>query len=110
MSTAGRAYVVRDAEAGGPGAVIHVYAYTLAGLTSALGDARSHSRNGTPKVVAVMTEGKSTVIRRFERGRAVPLTPLPQLSPRLLRGSPIFAARVCATGGGAPRGVRCSVD
>jgi hypothetical protein len=77
MTTAGRAYVVRDANAGtGPGTVTQVYAYTLQGLTTALEDACHRSITGTPQILAVMAEGKSTVIRRFEDGHEAPLTPL----------------------------------
>jgi hypothetical protein len=78
MTTAGRAYVVRDAGPGpGPGEVTQVYPYTLRGLTTALEDARFQSFGDTPQVVAIMTGGKSRVIRRFEDGREVPVTPLP---------------------------------
>lgn len=75
MTTAGRAYVVRDAD-GGSGEVTKVYAYTLKGLTTALEDARFGSFQGTPQAVVVMRDGQSAVIRRFEHGREVPLTPL----------------------------------
>jgi hypothetical protein len=75
MTTAGRAYVVRDAD-GGSGEVTKVYAYTLKGLTTALEDARFGSFRGTPQTVVVMRDGQSVVIRRFEQGREVPLTPL----------------------------------
>jgi hypothetical protein len=44
MATAGRTYVVRDADTGTePGQVFQVYAYTLQGLTTALEDARLRS-------------------------------------------------------------------
>jgi hypothetical protein len=78
MSTDGRAYVVRDAEAGtgkGSSEVTMVYAYTLKGLTTALEEARFRSFGGPPQVLAVMTGGKSKIIRRFEGGRQVPMTP-----------------------------------
>ena len=76
MTTIGRAYVVRDADAGsGPGAVTQVYPYTLQGLTTALTEARYRSYSGTPQVLAVMEDGKSRIIRRFENGHEVPLTP-----------------------------------
>ena len=77
MTTVGRAYVVRDAD-GGSGEVTNVYAYTLKGLTTALEDARFRSFHGAPQAVVVMRDGQSTVIRRFEQGREVPLAPLPQ--------------------------------
>lgn len=75
MTTAGRAYVVRDAD-GGSGEVTKVYAYTLKGLTTALEDARFRSFHGTPQTVVVMRDGESVVIRRFEQGREVPVSPL----------------------------------
>jgi hypothetical protein len=72
MATAGRAYVVRDADAASkPGEVTRVYPYTLQGLTTALDDARFHSYGGTPQVVAILEDGKSRVIRRFEDGHGV---------------------------------------
>jgi len=80
MSTVGRAYVVRDADSG-PGEVTQVYPYTLKGLTAALEDARFGSFRGVPQVVAVMRDGRSTVIRRFEHGREAPLAPLPPAAP-----------------------------
>jgi len=72
MTTAGKAYIVRDAEARvGPGAVTQVYPYTLHGLAAALADARSRSLRGAAQAVVVMTDGKSKVIRRFEDGHDV---------------------------------------
>jgi hypothetical protein len=71
MTTAGRAYVVRDAD-GGSGEVTQVYAYTLKGLTTALEDARFRSFHGVPQAVLVMRDGRSEVIRRFESGHEVP--------------------------------------
>jgi hypothetical protein len=86
MTTAGRAYVVRDAAAGtGAGEVTQLYAYTLKGLTSALEDACHRSSAGTPQVLLVMADGKSTVIRRFEDGHEVPLTPLRPVAPTHVR-------------------------
>ena len=84
----GRAYVVRDAiapdggshegegkaERGGDGEVARVYPYTLQGLTAALDEARFRSFGGKPQVLAVVTEGRSTVIRRYEDGHEVPIT------------------------------------
>ncbi len=76
MTTAGRAYVVRDAVPGArPGEVTQVYPYTLRGLTAALEDAIVRSSGGIPQVLAVMTSGRSKVIRRFEHGHEVPLAP-----------------------------------
>jgi hypothetical protein len=74
MTTASRAYIVRDAD-GGPGEVTQVYGYTLKGLTTALEDARFRSFHGAPQAVAVLRDGQSTVIRRFEGGHEVPLPP-----------------------------------
>ena len=85
MTTAGRAYVVRDAD-GGSGEVTKVYAYTLKGLTTALEDARFRSFHGAPQAVVVMRDGQSSVIRRFEQGREVPLPPLPRLRPSFSPG------------------------
>ena len=82
MTTAGRAYVVRDAD-GGSGEVTKVYAYTLKGLTTALEDARFRSFRGTPQAVVVMRDGESAIIRRFEQGHEVPLAPLPPPTPVL---------------------------
>jgi hypothetical protein len=45
------------------------------GLTATLEHARFGSFRGMPKVVAVMRDRQSTVIRHFEYGREVPLTP-----------------------------------
>jgi hypothetical protein len=76
MTTAGKAYIVRDAKAGaGPGTVTQVYPYTLHGLAAALADARSRSLRGAAQVVVVMTDGKTKVIRRFEGGHDVTATP-----------------------------------
>ena len=76
MTTAGRAYVVRDAD-GGSGEVTQVYAYTLKGLTTALEDARFRSFHGVPQAVVVIRDGRSEVIRRFESGHEVPQPSLP---------------------------------
>jgi hypothetical protein len=76
MPTEGRAYVVRDAgPRTGPGEVTRVYPYTLRGLTSALEDARLRSFGGTPQVLSIMTNGRSNVIRRFQDGAEVPVSP-----------------------------------
>ena len=76
MAVEGRAYVVRDADVRtDSGEVIRAYAYTLKGLTTALEEARFHSFRGIPQVVLVMADGKSTIIRRFQNGHEVPVTP-----------------------------------
>jgi hypothetical protein len=109
MTTAGRAYVVRDAD-GGSGEVTNVYAYTLKGLTSALEDARFRSFHGVPQAVVVMRNGQSAVIRRFEQGREVPLPPLrpPATGPGLPSGRsspdcPIMTECLWESGGHRPR-------
>jgi hypothetical protein len=77
MNTARKAYVVRDAGSDIPsGDVTQLYAYTLKGLTTALEDARLRSFGGIPQEVAVMADGKATVIRRFGHGHEIPVTPL----------------------------------
>src|SRR6185312_15305740 len=82
MNTARKAYVVRDADSDIPsGDVTQVYAYTLKGLTTALDDARLRSFGGIPQEVVVMTDGEATVIRRFDHGHEVPVTPLGSWSP-----------------------------
>jgi len=76
MAMGSRAYVVRDAGPGtDSGEVIRAYAYTLKGLTTALEEARFHSFRGIPQLVVVIADGKSTIIRRFENGHEVPVTP-----------------------------------
>jgi hypothetical protein len=76
MAMGSRAYVVRDADVGTDTSdVTQIYAYTLKGLTTALEDARFRSFRSIPQVVVVMADGKSTIIRRFENGHEVPVTP-----------------------------------
>ena len=76
MAMGSRAYVVRDADVGADTSeVTQIYAYTLKGLTTALEDARFRSFRGIPQVVVVMADSKSTVIRRFENGHDVSMTP-----------------------------------
>ena len=72
MATGGRAYAVRDADTGS-GEVTRVYPYTLSGLTDALEEARFRSFGGQAQVVAVVSEGHSKVIRRYEGGHEVPV-------------------------------------
>jgi hypothetical protein len=71
VATGGRAYAVHDADASS-GEVTRLYPYTLQGLTDALEEARFRSFGGQPQVVAVVSEGRSKVIRRYERGHEVP--------------------------------------
>jgi len=76
MASAGKTYVVRSVEAADrPDEVTYVYAYTLHGLITALEDARFRSHNGTPQELVLLTDGQSRVLRRFESGHEVPLTP-----------------------------------
>jgi hypothetical protein len=100
MTEAGKGYVVRDAETTGGkgGKVDQLYPYTLRGLTEALEEARFRSHSGSPQVLAVLGVGNTRVIRRFERGREVPVAPLPDWltattgrrprQPRAVRRSP----------------------
>jgi hypothetical protein len=79
MNTVGNAYVVRDADTdSGPSEVIQVYPYTLKSLTTALEGACLRSFRGIPQEVAVMPDGQSTFIRRFEHSYEVPVAPLAQ--------------------------------
>jgi hypothetical protein len=81
MTEAARGYLVRDADsARGKGAKVdQIYPYTLRGLTEALEEARFRSHSGAPQVLAILGTGNTRVIRRFENGREVPVTPLPPL-------------------------------
>ena len=45
------------------------------GLTEALEEARFRSHGGSPQVLAILGTGSTRVIRRFEGGREVPVTP-----------------------------------
>jgi hypothetical protein len=62
---------VRDADTSA-GEVTRLYPYTLKGLTDALEEARFRSFGGQAQVVAVVSQGQSKVIRRYERGHEVP--------------------------------------
>jgi hypothetical protein len=79
MASAGKTYVVRSVEAADraeqPDEVTYVYAYTLHGLITALEDARFRSHGGTPQELVLLADGQSKVLRRFESGHEVPLTP-----------------------------------
>ena len=81
MAEAGKGYLVRDAETadGKGGKVDQLYPYTLRGLTEALEEARFRSHSGAPQVLAVLGVGNTRIIRRFERGREVPVPPLAEL-------------------------------
>ena len=82
MTEAARGYLVRDADpTRGKGAKVdQIYPYTLRGLTEALEEARFRSHSGAPQVLAILGTGNTRVIRRFENGREVPVTPLPRLT------------------------------
>lgn len=100
MAEAGKGYLVRDAETadGKGGKVDQLYPYTLRGLTEALEEARFRSHSGAPQVLAVLGVGNTRIIRRFERGREVPVPPLAESPvavsdrrrrlPRAVRRSP----------------------
>jgi len=75
VSTGSRAYVVREAGTPGKlGKVYRMYPYTLESLLEALDEARLRSYNGPSQVVTMVTGRQSTVIRRYEHGREVPVT------------------------------------
>jgi hypothetical protein len=94
MTEAARGYLVRDADSTrGKGAKVdQIYPYTLRGLTEALEEARFRSHSGAPQVLAILGTGNTRVIRRFENGREVPVTPLPRLLAGCLSGSPPLPA------------------
>jgi hypothetical protein len=100
MNMTRKAYVVRDADSGIPSDVTQVYAYTLKGLTTALEDARLRSFRGIPQEVAVMTDGKATVIRRFEHGHEI--TPRPRGAPLPMLRDPYPASRAGTARAGTP--------
>jgi hypothetical protein len=72
MATAGKAYIIEDADAGAKSKIAPaVFPGTLQGLLDALDAGRYRSAAGTPKVV-VIAEGKQRkIIRRFEHGTEV---------------------------------------
>ena len=99
MTEAARGYLVRDADsARGKGAKVdQIYPYTLRGLTEALEEARFRSHSGAPQVLAILGTGNTRVIRRFENGREVPVTPLPPLLNRMTGDSAGSILDGCAT-------------
>jgi hypothetical protein len=118
MTEAARGYLVRDADSTrGKGAKVdQIYPYTLRGLTEALEEARFRSHSGAPQVLAILGTGNTRVIRRFEDGREVPVTPLPRLLPvyravcrryRLPARSSALTERTAEIAA-ASRGERCS--
>jgi hypothetical protein len=69
MSTAGKTYVVEDADKNArskipPG----TFPGTLQGLLDALDAARYRSANGTPKALIIVEGKRRQVIRRYEQG------------------------------------------
>jgi len=87
--TGGKAYVVRDADPDADaGEVARVYPYTLNGLKQALDEARFRSYAGQPQLLAVLAGAETKVIRRYEHGKEVPVTPLPAAYQRLTTGLP----------------------
>jgi len=76
MADTRRAYVVRAAGSlSHVGEVYRTYPYTLRGLTDALEDARYQSYAGTPQLVVRLDGRERLVIRRYEGGREVPVSP-----------------------------------
>jgi hypothetical protein len=76
MADTRRAYVVRAAGSlSHVGEVYRTYPYTLRGLTDALDDARYQSYAGTPQLVVRLVGRERLVIRRYEGGREVPVSP-----------------------------------
>jgi len=74
VAASSKSYAVRDA--GTPsrlGRVYKTYPYTLESLLEAMDEARLRSYHGGPQVVTIVTSRQSTVIRRYEQGRLVPV-------------------------------------
>ncbi|HSZ42225.1 MAG TPA: hypothetical protein VK817_19890 [Trebonia sp.] len=51
-----------------------MYPYTLKGLTEALDEARFLSMSGPAQVLVLLADGRGTVIRKYEKGREIPVT------------------------------------
>jgi hypothetical protein len=77
VAAVGRAYVVEDADPRtGPDVRAQIeYPYTLRGIENALTDAAFRSIGGPAQVIKVVSGDHSRVIRRYEHGREVPVTP-----------------------------------
>ena len=76
MASVRRAYVVEDAgPRTGPGETQVEYSYTLRGIEHALADAVFRSIGGPAQVIKAVSGNQSRVIRRYEHGREVPVTP-----------------------------------
>ncbi len=70
MATAGKTYVVEDADEDAPPTIPPgVFPGTLTGLVDALDAARYRSAAGTPKVLLIDEGGRRQVIRRYDSGR-----------------------------------------
>jgi hypothetical protein len=76
VAAAARSYVVQDAgPRAGPGETQIEYPYTLRGIETALMDAVFRSISGPAQIVKVVSGDHSRVIRRYEHGQEVPVTP-----------------------------------
>jgi hypothetical protein len=76
VAAADRAYVVEDAgPRPAPGNAQIEYPYTLRGIENALTDAAFRSIGGPAQVIKVVSGDQSRVIRKYEHGREVPVTP-----------------------------------
>lgn len=73
--TRGKRYIVRDAFASDEPSESGIYPGTLTGLLDAMASAQARSYAGTPKVLVVVKGSTTNVIRRYESGREVPVTP-----------------------------------
>lgn len=72
MATAGKTYVVEDADPGAKSKIPPaVFPGTLQGLLDALDAARYRSAAGTPKAVSIVQGRQRQPIRRFEGGNEV---------------------------------------
>ena len=72
MATAGKTYIVEDAEQGaGTEGLGTPFPGTLQGLLDALDAARYRSAAGMPKVVVIVERKRRQVIRRYEGGQEV---------------------------------------
>ena len=76
MAAAGKAYVVQGTgPRPGPGETQIEYPCTLRGIENALADAVSRSIGGPAQVIKVVSGDQRRVIRRYEHGWEVPVTP-----------------------------------
>ena len=76
VAAASGSYVVQDAgPRTGPGETQIEFPYTLRGIENALMDATFRSIGGPAQVIMLVSGGQSRVIRRYEHGKEVPVTP-----------------------------------